>query len=997
MNGELDFSDIQTIKTGETVNAVANPTEPDVKTDRGLTDWQKEKLKKAEARIYKQAGLDIKEDDSEEVKVKKAQAADKRIREKTGVGMAEWVTRLGLEEQAMAVRTPLSGRAAAYRRFNMLFNTVSLGVRNPGGNATMTTQEEATDAPAALFGKFLQLALHGDINSVGFGKLGAYFKGFAQGLSEATIAYRSGLIKLVGHKYGDDTSDLSRLDGGDSRKLSFASAQRTVDDTLSYLLTVFDRCFSRARESQVAAQYEAQNKKANAKTEKAATAYINEHGGEDAVIADIRDRMDKDILLSREQQVAAAYLAYKTGDPVVAQELQKAAGNKNYYQTETSAKAYIDKAGGEDAVIADLRNRLKNGEGLSREQQLAAAYLASKVDDVSVAQEMLRAAGDTKLGRGLTEEQQNISEGAGKTTTYTQDTSGAALATVIRSLGKTLEAKGDKLEASAGPGARALGKLINGILHLQMPFVQVAGNIVSSIVNYSPAGLVNPVLEVVSEWANNPTVNGGGTLKNMSLARQRRIAVGISRALIGSAIIFGGEMLAAAGKATGDAPEKNSMEAQEWTAEGKIGNAIKFGNSWMDLTAVGPVFTLLAIGATIYQETEKELNEQDAADLTYHVLREMVDPLGTTGFIMDNVSDDNLWQGFIDIVGSIGSDEGFDLDEIKDEVFGNMVSQFIPASAMLRRFAYAMDPYVRETSGADNDEWRTNKTASGLPSFIPGTPISGDKINTDLPEKKDVQGESVTRYPNADTGFKRWANAFFNPASRISEDKSNDPVTQALIDLAEETDKKGILPKTAPYTLTGEDGNYKLYGEERSQYQETLGTTYDEYMTELFGDKYFNSLSSEQQAELAAKVMTLSEYKAEKGVDDLSPDFTMKEDSKGVKLAASIEEASKAKGRNGKPLNIDTLTYLIGSGSMSGLDAKDAHGETVNGLGKARKAIAVKKAISNTEQAYWMWQNTGNGSGDPFADKDDFVWDYFNGKHTDQELIDHCTGADKKK
>ena len=559
----------------------------------------------------------------------------------------------------------------------------------------------------------------------------------------------------------------------------------------------------------------------------------------------------------------------------------------------------------------------------------------------------------------LTEEMNKIAEEAGQRVTFTNDNPIKTLVTSARNLGRTLQ-RSDNLST------RILGDITTTAFQMLMPFAGVTSTILHTGLSYSPVGFVSGLVDLVGESSK------AGGVTNMSLMDQRRIATKFGRALTGSLLSFAAMFIAAAGKATGREPE-DEIESAIWKMEGRNPYSIKFGDNWYDLSALGPAMGLVSVGATVYQEMEGDISKEN----WWPILKGLM--FNSTDIKLNDTLDDNLWESVKKAAGYVGDR---DWTGLLQYMLGQITGQFTPLSSILRAATYGSDPYVRETSGEDEWGWLWNREKSGLPG-----------LSQTLPASIDITGKPRERYPNADNDLERWANALFNPAAKISEDRSDDPILQELARLARATDDDSVLLGNAPYKLPmGNREKYNLYGEERSLYQQTRGTEINQQLAELFGTDYYNSLDTEDQAALVRNIMDLSTYKAEQAVGEHSNEYAPSDSTDRAELSAKIDTVTTAKDENGQPLNIDMITYLISNAATTGLNAQNENGETVSGLKKARAAIATMNALkgADSKQQYYLWQTSGG-----YADKDKYVWDYFQGEHTDQELIDHLTGKDK--
>lgn len=817
-DGTIDLSNVKTINAPQGVGIVANPAEPDIKEDPGVTEKEKAAIKKIEDKIKA-----------------KNKNGESKVAANTGISESDWLTMLGAATQARPINAGYGEFITSWRRIAMLLNPKTLIVRNIGGNALNLATEMASDPWAALVGQGLKKLTGGDVSAVQAGKLKYAGSGFLHGLNASWFAYRNGLLdQLGGNKYTNDSASQGRLFGANEKWP--ARAYRGLNDTVSFGLTVLDKCFSQARQDQILAQY------------------------------------------------------------------QQANG-----------------------------------------------------------------------GAELTEQQKALAEEGGKYVTFQNDSALAWLAVSLRGLGEKLQAKAIKDDWDMG--GRVAAGMLNAALKLEIPFAKTPGNILNAAINLTPIGLANSILEITDEAL------GQHTLQNMSMTRQRRIAMGIGRSITGAALFAAGVLLYNRGQMSGDTPD-DEMEEDIWSMLGKIPHAVKVGDNWWDLSSLGPSLVLLNLGATLAEELKDDLDSKSILKLFKTCVFQ------STSEVMSDITGDNLWSGIIDLADNIKNIEEEGLSKLLYDVAGDAVSQIVPFSSALRQFAYTFDEYVRETSAEDEAGWIINKQRAGLPSF--GKDARFGIGSKSLPKKVGITGEETVRYPNAKTGAGRAVNAFLNPASTISEDRSDEDWLQELARLARATDKKDLVLEKAPYSLTGTDGKYKLFGEERALYQKTYSTEVNQFMDELLGNDAYEYLPVEKQASIVSQLMDLSEYAAKQAVDRVSDSYTVSPNADGTTLLNKLDEAAEAKDANGNRLNIDAVTYLIGNGSMANIDAKDKNGNTIDGLGKARKAVAAKQSLpSMGEQAYWIWKNNGNG----FADKDNFYYYYFTGQpwrghvYTDEEVI----------
>lgn len=152
----------------------------------------------------------------------------------------------------------------------------------------------------------------------------------------------------------------------------------------------------------------------------------------------------------------------------------------------------------------------------------------------------------------------------------------------------------DNVLARAATGlARPLGATGDFI----MPFKKTPSNVLLQALNYTPAG---PVMEIAKQ------IKAGKF-------DQRMLSEAIGRGTVGTGVFALGGMLAADGLITAKAPDSET-ERKQWELEGKQANSISFdgGNTWKSLSALGPIGTVMIIGA-YYQNALKETGSRTEA------------------------------------------------------------------------------------------------------------------------------------------------------------------------------------------------------------------------------------------------------------------------------------------------------------------------------------------------------------------------------------------------
>lgn len=405
----------------------------------------------------------------------------------------------------------------------------------------------------------------------------------------------------------------------------------------------------------------------------------------------------------------------------------------------------------------------------------------------------------------------DVAAEAGRETTFQNDSELSRLAMSFRNVGKNLE--GERGQQAVEFATRVI-----------MPFVKTPANILSRTFSYSPAGLIEGAFKAYD------VIKAGADADPI---KQRRAAVAIGRGLTGTLVSTVGMGLAAAGKASGKAPEDKDEAAFMKDVGGVLPNALKFGDTWVDLSNLGPGMVALNAGATVYNNL---VEEGFSGNVAWRAVQALLDSA------ISDVTGDSLWQGVLDTAAYIqeGNYEGLAADFV-----GDILSQIVPAQSFLRAITGSVDKYKRETSAEGDIGWSVNYILSNIPGFSQNMPI-----------KYDVTGEAVERYEGGKASD--IFNAWLNPASAMSKDKTDSDLYKQVMSLYEQTGDSSIFPTVAPYSISYQGQKYALRGADRSEYQQTSGKDITAQLDELFNSAAYKQATSEQQVEMMADLISNS-------------------------------------------------------------------------------------------------------------------------------------------
>lgn len=378
--------------------------------------------------------------------------------------------------------------------------------------------------------------------------------------------------------------------------------------------------------------------------------------------------------------------------------------------------------------------------------------------------------------------------------------------------------RGGRSDAEMSKARKAAVRAAEIISYATVPFVRTPANILGQVLNYSPAGLLRGIYKAVQVAYNG---------KNVSPQFQRSAVNAITRGIVGTGLSGIGVILAALGKASG---ESSGEDEKFREANGISDNAFKITigdkDYWFDFSSLGPEIAAINTGASIFNELSKITDETSAFDIVMNIFSAPI----------NDVLQDDLWSGIIDLVGYIG--EG-DVSRAIEETLGDMATQAVPLGSFLRMITNTIDPYSRETSG--------NWTLNSIISQIPG-------LSSNLPVRYDEYGNPIERAPGTSNGLERFLNAAFNPAT-VSLDLRSTPAGAEAARVYNETGESGVLPSKAPYDLQYDNKGYDVAGENRSNYAKTSGQLTTQGINSLLDSPEYLAASDEEKATMLENII----------------------------------------------------------------------------------------------------------------------------------------------
>ncbi len=377
-----------------------------------------------------------------------------------------------------------------------------------------------------------------------------------------------------------------------------------------------------------------------------------------------------------------------------------------------------------------------------------------------------------------------------------------------------------------------------------MPFAQVPANATVMSINYTPAGIMNSLLEIGK--AIN-TVRKGGTL---TADQQAKIVTSIGRNVNASALLAASFALAMKGIiSTAKDDDKNKKALDK--AEGLSGTQLNLSalGRWIngEDTTLQADDELIGLGFLEYLNASMALGAALAED--YRDNGEITPKdfaIDNLGAVMDSVLSlpavSQISSAYDAYNYSTADTEGGKAADALVALSGSIASGYTVPN-WLRGVAKATDPYERVTYTGDNFENNINYLKSGIPG-----------LRETLPIKVDPLGNDVKR---TDNQLMNALNSLVLPGE-VRKYTPHD-VTSELARVSEATGTSLYPDRNAPKKIKVGDETYELSQEEQSTYMKEAGSYTDKYLKALFKTPYYKQMSEELQGEAIKEMESLAE------------------------------------------------------------------------------------------------------------------------------------------
>lgn len=329
-----------------------------------------------------------------------------------------------------------------------------------------------------------------------------------------------------------------------------------------------------------------------------------------------------------------------------------------------------------------------------------------------------------------------------------------------------------------------------GLGDLIIPFAKTPANLTKAMVEYSPAGFIESVLDFNDM---RKAISRG----EMTPQQQKKFVSSMSKAITGTMLYLIAGTLAKSGIITGSADDDKDVRSFEQNVMGIQPYSVRIGDKTYTYSWANPINFPLAVMADNYKMSKENASLWDRLSNGFKVAGE-------------SLVDNSFLSGIKELFGSDSISEG--LVKSVESFPESLVPTFLSQIASLG------DDKQRQTYEYQNE---LGTVGNRIKNKIPGA------RNT-LEPQVNAFGEEIE---NQNTAF----NAFLNPAN-VREAKTTE-TQNALYDLYQETKDKTIFPDVAPsYTNTGDGEKMNLSSKDKVTYSKASG----QYITDVYGG-LFNS------------------------------------------------------------------------------------------------------------------------------------------------------------
>lgn len=354
-----------------------------------------------------------------------------------------------------------------------------------------------------------------------------------------------------------------------------------------------------------------------------------------------------------------------------------------------------------------------------------------------------------------------------------------------------------------------------GLGDVLIPFAKTPANLTKAIVDYSPVGLVNTLVE-----GNNlrKAISRG----DFTVQQQHRFVQDLGKATAGTMLYVLGYALAKVGITSGESDDDKDVANFIKNTLGTTQYSVKIGNKSFTYDWAQPVAAPFSMMANLVNKSNKEANLLEKITSTLNV------PL-------NNI----LEQSFMQSINTVLTNNSGPADGLFEAV-SELPSRAIPT--FMKQIVDMTDTTQRTTYEKGKPiETAVNKVKAKVPG-----------LSKQLAPVSDTLGNDVKKYGGETNPFLYAFHTFINPAN-VNSGKGGKVATE-IYQIYQKTGDKTIFPRQASYSQTIDGTNITLTAQEKYEYQKTTGVYVDKVVNELLKSNTYKKLSAAEKAKILTEI-----------------------------------------------------------------------------------------------------------------------------------------------
>ena len=367
-----------------------------------------------------------------------------------------------------------------------------------------------------------------------------------------------------------------------------------------------------------------------------------------------------------------------------------------------------------------------------------------------------------------------------------------------------------------------------GLGDVLIPFAKTPANLTKAIIDYSPAGLVNTIIE-----GNN--LRKALTNEQYTAQMQHQFVQDLGKATAGTMLYVLGYALAKAGVISGESDDDKDVSNFMKNTLGVNSYSIKIGDKSFTYDWAQPIAAPLSIMANYVNKTKQNPNASK--------LENLVSSLDVAGNII-------LEQSFMESINTVLSNNEGIATGIQEAIL-DLPSRAIPT--LMKQIADLIDPVQRTSFEYDKP---LQSSINSIKAKIPF-------VSKTLAPSVDTMGREIKKYGGKNNIF----NVFLNPANVNTENISKS--AEEIYRLYKSTGETNIMPRVAPYYVNQDGEKITLNSKQRAEYQKISGEIIENNVEKLLETSEYNNMSDKEKAEVIKNIVNYSYNMAQKEILDI--------------------------------------------------------------------------------------------------------------------------------